>query len=135
MTNSDDYFGWLTVSDYCFRRLFRMPVSDDYSRLLFWMTSLDAYFRWLFQVTVPNDYLGCFRMTISDYCSRWIFWILVSDDFSGWLFVIPRLIRILATNSYFHGLFQPIIRLTGPTTDSILNDVFLLQDYGTDPPW
>ena len=125
----------MTVSDYCSRRLFRMPVSDDYSGLLFRMTILDAYFRWLFQMTVPNDYFRCLRMAVPDYCSRWIFWMFVSDDFSGWLFVIPRLILISATNSYFQFrfLFQPIIRLIGPTTDSFLNDGFLLQNYGPDP--
>ena len=88
-------------------------------------------------MTVPNDYFGCLRMTDSNYCYRLIFRMLVSDDFSEWLFVIPRLIHILATNSYFHGRFpfQPIIRLIGPTTDSIFNDGFLLQNCGPDPPW
>ena len=62
---------------------------------------------------------------------------LVSNDFSGWLFVIPRLTRILAANPYFHGRFpfQSIIRLIGPKTDLFLNDGFLLQNYGPDPPW
>ena len=48
----------------------------------------------------------------------------------------PRLTRVLAASPYFHGrfLFQPIIRLIGPTTDSFLNDGFLLQNYGPDPP-
>ena len=77
----------------------------------------EAYFRWLF------------RMTVSVYCS--------SNDYFGCLFVIPRLILILPTNSYFHGrfLFQPIIQLIGPTTDWFLNDGFLLHNYGPDPPW
>ena len=111
---------WMTVSDYCSRRLFRMPVSDDYSGFLFRMTVSDAYFRCLFQMTFPDDCSEwLFRMppkTVSDYCSRWIFWMLVSDEFSGWLFVIPRLIRILTTtvNSYFNQLFDwlvpPLIR-------------------------
>ena len=116
-----------------------MTILDDYFGLLFQRSISDACFRGLFQMTFPddclNDYFGCLRMTVSDYCSRWIFRRLVSDDFPGWLFVIPRLIRILATNSYFHGrfLFQPITQLIGPTTDSILNDCFLLQNYGPDP--
>ena len=140
MNNSDDYFGWLlriTVPEDCFGCLFQMTIPDYCSGWLFWMPISDAYFRWLFQMTVPNDYFGCLQMTVSDYCFRWTFWMLVSGDFSGWLFLIPWLIRILATNSYFHGrfLFQPIIRLIGPTTDSILNDVFLLQNYGPGPPW
>ena len=132
----------MTVSDFCSRRLFRMPVSDDYFGLLFRMTISNAYFRCLFQMTfiqmtVPNDYFGCLRMTVSDYCSRWIFWMLASENFSRWLFVIPRLISILATNPCFHGrfLFQPIVRLIRPTTDSFLNDGFLLQNYGPDPLW
>ena len=62
-----------------------MPVSVDYSGLLFRMTILDAYFRCLFQITFPD--VGCLRMTVSDYCSRWIFRMLVSNDFFGWLFV------------------------------------------------
>ena len=116
----------------------RVPISDDFSG-------------WLFRITVPDDYFGClFQMNIPDYCSGWLFRMPISDDFSRWLFritvpdeyfeclfVIPRLILILATNSYFHGRFlsQPIIRLIGPTTDSFLNDGFLLQNYGPDPPW
>ena len=74
---------------------------------------------------------------ISDDFSRWLFRNTVPDEYFGCLFVIPRLILILATNSYFHGrfLFQPIIGLIGPTTDSLLNDGFLLQNYGPDPPW
>ena len=110
----------MTVSDYCSRRLFRMPVSDDYSGFLFPMTVSDVYFRCLFQMTFPDDCSEwLFRMppkTVSDYCSRWIFWMLVSDEFSGWLFVIPQLIRILTTtvNSYFNQLFDwlvpPLIR-------------------------
>ena len=57
--------------------------------------------------------------------------------FTYWIFIISRLIRILATNLYFNGrfLFQPIIPLIGPTTDSILNDGFLLQNHGPDLPW
>ena len=108
-------------------------------------TIWDACFSWLFRMSVPDEYFGCLfqmtvarlRMTVSDYCSRRIFQILVSNDFSGWLFVIPRLIRILAANPYFHGqfLFQTIIRLIGPTTDSFLNDSFLLQNYGRDSPF
>ena len=102
-----------------------MTFMDDCSGWLFRMTIPDAYFRWLLQMTISDVYSGClFQMTFPDYCS-------------GWLFVIQRLIRILATNLYFHGqfLFQPIIRLIGPTTDSFLNDSFLLQNYGPDPPW
>ena len=92
------------------------------------MTFPDDCSEWLFRM-LPNDWFGLlFQINISDACS---------DDFFGWLFVIPLLIRILATNSYFHGrsLFQAIIRLIGPTTDSILNDGFLLQNHGPDPPW
>ena len=123
-------FSFKTISDACFSWLFRITVPDDYFGCLFEMTFPDDFSRWLFQMTV-----GCLRMTVSDYCSRWIFRMLVSNDFSGWLFVIPRLIRILAANPYIHGrfLFQPIIRLIGPTTDSFLNDGFLLQNYGPDP--
>ena len=97
----------MNILDDCFRWLFQMIFPDDCSRWLFRMTIPDAYFRWLFQMTVP-----------------------------GWLFVIQGLIQILATNLYFHGrfLFQPIIRLIGPTTDSFLNGGFLLQNYGPDPP-
>ena len=85
----------------------------------------DAYFRWLFRMTVPNDNFGC------------LFWMTFPDDCFGCLFVIPRLILILGTNSYFHGrfLFQAIIRLICPTIDSFLNDSFVLQNYGPDPPW
>ena len=41
------------------------------------------------------------------------------------------------TNLHFHGLFlfQPVVRLIGPTTDSFLNDGLLLQNYGPYPPW
>ena len=71
------------------------------------MTILDAYFRCLFQMTFPDDcwmppndrFRLLFQMNISDACFKWLF---------KWLFVIPRLIRILVTNPYFHGLFQPI---------------------------
>ena len=140
MTNSDDYFRWLfriTVPEDYFGCLFQMTIPGYCSGWLFRMPISDAYFRWIFQMTVPNDYFGCLRMTVSDYCSRWIFRMLVSDDFSGWLFVIPRLICILATNLCFHGrfLFQPIIWLIGPTTDSFLNGGFLRQNYGPNPPW
>ena len=124
MTDSDDYFGWLfrmTISDACFRWLFQMTIPDDYFRWLFRMPISDDCSRWLFRMTIPGAY---FQMTFPDECS-------------GWLFVIQRLIRILATNWYFHGrfLFQPIIRLIGPTTDSFLNDGFLLQNYDPDSPW
>ena len=85
--------------------MFRVPISDYFSG-------------WLFGITVPEDYFGClFQMTIPDYCSGWLFRMPISDDFSWWLFritvpdeyfgclfVIPRLILILATNSYFHGI-------------------------------
>ena len=104
----------MTVLDYCSGWLFRMPISDYFSRWLFRMTISGAYFsdfsRWPFRKTVPGKYFGC-------------------------LFVIPRLILILATNSYFHGrfLFQPIIRLIGPTIYLFLNDGFLLQNYGPIP--
>ena len=115
MTDSDKYFGWL----------FRITVSDDFFGWLFRMTISDHYSGCLFQMTVPDDYFG------------WLFRMPISDDFSRWLFVTQRLNRILATNSYFHGwfLFQPIIRLIGPMTDSFLNDGFLLQKYGPDLPW
>ena len=140
MTNSDDYFGWLfriTIPEDYFGCLFQKTIPGYCSGWLFRMPISDAYFRWIFQMTVPNDYFGCLRMTVSDYCSRWIFPMLVSDDFSGWLFVIPPMICILATNPCFHGrfLFQPIIRLIGPTTDSFLNGGFLLQNYDPNPPW
>ena len=131
--------------------LFQMTFPDNCFGSLFQMTISDACFRWLFRITVPDDYFGClfqmtfpddcsewlFRMPISDYFSRWLFRITVQDEYFGCLFVIPRLILILPTNSYFHGrfLFQPIIRLIGPTTDSFLNDGFQLQNYGPDPPW
>ena len=135
----------MNILDDCFRWLFRMTVPDDYSGCLFQMTVPDDCLEWLFRMTVPDEYFGwLFRMLISDDydCSGWLFqmpisddyfeWqfrIPISDDFSEWLFVIQQLIRILATNSYFHGrfLFQPIIRLIGPTTDSFLSDGFLLQ--------
>ena len=140
----DDSFRWLfwmTVSDYCSRRLFRMPVSDDYSGLLFRMTISDAYFRCLFQMNFPddssewlfrmppNDSFGLmFQMNISDACFRWLFRMTVRNSTTDF---------ILATNPCFHGrfLFQPIIRLIGPTTDSFLNGGFLLQSYGSNPPW
>ena len=132
-----------------------MTILDDCFGLLFQKIISDACFRWLFQVTVPDDYFEClFQMPISDDFSRWLFrmtisdaseWqfrITVPDEYFGCLFqmtcfIIPRLIRILATNLCFRGrfLFQPIIRLIGPTTDSFLNDGFLLQNYGPDPPW
>ena len=124
----DDWFRWLfwmTVLDDCFGCLFQMSFLDDCSRWLFRMTILDAYFRRLFQMTVLDDYSGrLFQMTFPDDCF-------------GWLILIQRLIHILATNLYFHGrfLFQPIIWLIGPTTDSFLNHGFLLQNYGPDPPW
>ena len=136
MTNSYDYFGWLfriTVPEDYFGCLFQMTIPGYCSGWLFRMPISDAYFRWLFQVTVPNDYFGCLRMTVSNYCSRWIFRMLVSDD----LFHNSTTDSYLTTNLCFRGrfLFQPIIRLIGPTTDSFLNDGFLLQNYGPDPPW
>ena len=96
----------------------------------------DAYFRWLFQMIV-----WCLRMTVSDYCSRWIFRILfqmtfqmtvrnsTTDSHFSDQSVFPRSI-----STYYTFLFQPIIRLIGATTDSFLNDGFLLQNYGSDPP-
>ena len=54
--------------------MFRMPVSDDFSR-------------WLFRIIVPYDYFGrLFWMLIPDYTSRWPFWITVPDDYFGCLF-------------------------------------------------
>ena len=138
---SDAYFRWLfrmAVSDFCSRWLFRIPFSDDSSGLLFRMTISDACFRLLFRITVPDDCSKwLFRMPISDDFFIWLFRITVPDEYFGCLFVIPGLILILATNSYFHGrfLFQPIIRLIGPTTDSFLNDGFLLKNYGPNAPW
>ena len=134
----------------CFGCLFQMTFPDECFGLLLQMT-IDVCFRWLFRFTVPDNYFGClfrmtfldacsellFRMPISDDFSRWLFRITVPDEYFGCLFVIPGLILILATNSYFHGrfLFQPIIRLIGPTTDSFLNDGFLLKNYGPNAPW
>ena len=135
----------------CFGCLFQTTFPDHCFGSLFQMTMSDSCFRWLFRITVPNDYFEClfqmtfpggcsewlFRMPISDDFSRWLFRITVPDEYFGCLFVIPRLILILPTNSYFHGrfLFQPIIRLMSPTTDSFLNDGFLLQNYGPDTTW
>ena len=101
-----------------------MPISDYCSRWLFRINIPDIYFRSLFQMTAPYNYSG------------WLFWMTSPDDCSGWLSVIQQLIRILVTSSYFHDrfLFQPIIRLIGPTTDLFLNDGFRLQNYGTDSP-
>ena len=114
-----------------------MPVSVDYSGLLFQMTIFDAYFRCLFQMTFPDD----FSRWLSD-ASELLFQITVPDEYFGCFFQMTfpddcsfaRLIRVLAVSPYFHGrfLFQPIIRLIGPTTDSFLSDGFLLQNYG--PP-
>ena len=120
-------FSFKTISDTCFSWLFRITVLDDYFGCLFQMPISDDFSRWL-----PDA-----SEWLSDYCSRWIFRMLASNDFSGWLLVIPRLILILAANPYFHGrfLFQPIIRLIGPTADLFLNGGFLLQNYGPDPPW
>ena len=128
-----------------------MPISDDFSGWLFRITVPDEYFGCLFQMTIPDYYSEClFQMTFPDNCSEWLFRMPISDDFSrrlfritvpdeylGCLFVILRLILILPTNSYFHGrfLFQPIIRLIGPTTDSFLNGGFLLQNFDPDLPW
>ena len=91
-------FSFKTISDTCFSWLFRITVLDDYFGCLFQMPISDDFSRWLsdasewpFQITVPDEYFGS--------CFKWLF---------KWLFVIPRLIRILVTNPYFHGLFQPI---------------------------
>ena len=83
----------MTVSDYCSRRLFRMPVSDGYSGLLFRMTISNAYFRCLFQMTFPDDcsewlfrmppndsFELLFQMNISDACFRWLFRITVHNS-------------------------------------------------------
>ena len=124
----------------CFGCLFQMTFPDGCFGFLFQMTLSNTFFRWLFRITitVPDDCSKwLFRMPISDDFSRWLFRITVPDEYFGCLFVIPGLILILATNSYFHVRFpfQPIIRLIGPTTDSFLNDGFLLQNYGPNPPW
>ena len=123
----------ISIKIYSIQKWWRMI----YFIFLSQMTDSDEYFGWLFRMTVSDDFSRwLFQMTISDDYSRCLFQMTFSDDCSGWLFLIQRLIQILATNLYFHGrfLFQPIIRLIGPTTDSFLNDGFLLQNYGPDPP-
>ena len=143
---------WFGSMFQCFRCLFQMTFPDDCFGSLFQMTinCCDIHFtyillhmanllnRWLFRMRVSDDCSEwLFRMPISADFSRWLVWITVPDEHFGCLFVIPRLILISPTNSYFHirFLFQPIIRLIGPTTDSFWNDGFLLQNYGPDPPW
>ena len=120
---SDDYFGWLTVSDCCFRRLFRMPVSDYCFRRLFRVTSLDAYFRCLFQMTFPgdcseglfgmppNDCFGLlFQMNISDTCFRWLFRMTVrnstTDSYFSNQFVFPRPISANHSTDWSHNWFD-----------------------------
>ena len=146
---SDAFFRWLflkIVSSYGSKWLFRMTISDAY------FTVPDDYFGCLFQMTFPDDDSD---ITIQDYFG--LFWMTIPNDWFAWLyrpeeekwkwglnhllfkrrlrsrpFVIPRPLRISATNLYFHGrfLFQPII---GLPTDWFLNDGFLMQNYGPDP--
>ena len=136
MTDSDDYFGWLfrmTVMDACFRWLFRMTVL---------VTISDGYFRCLIQVTVPDNYLGwLFRMLISDDCSRWLFRILFRCLF---LTTVRMTVRDSTTDLYFSDQFifpRPIRISTNHSADwyhdwfLFLNDGFLLQNYGPNPPW
>ena len=59
---------------------------------------------------------------------RWLFRMTVrnstTDSYFSDQFVFPR--SILISSNHW---------LIGPTTDSILNDGFLLQNHGPDPPW
>ena len=126
-------FSFKTISDTCFSWLFRITVLDDYFGCLFQMPISDDFSRWLsdasewpFQVTVPDEYFGClfqmtFQMTVRNS---------TTDSYFSDQSVFPRSI-----STYYTFLFQPIIRrLIGATTDSFLNDGFLLQNYGSDPP-
>ena len=96
-----------------------MPVSVDFSGLLFRMTILDAYFRCLFQMTFPDDCRmppnDCFRllfqMNISDACFKWLFRMTVgnstTDSYFSGQSVFPRSIPISTYHStdWSHGRF------------------------------
>ena len=115
----------MTISDACFRLLFRMTVR---------ITIEDVYFGWPFGMTIPDDWSAWIYRPEGAKWKQSLDYLLFKGRFQSRSFVIPWPFRILATNSYFYGrfLFQTII---GTTTDSFLNDVFLLQNYGPDPPW
>ena len=152
MTFPDDCFGLLfrmTISENAyFRRLFQMALPDDNFGWLFRMTVPDDYFEWLFWMPISKDFSRwlfrmTIRMTVLDYCSRWLFRMPVSDDFSRWLFVIPRPFCNSTTDSSFNEqfVFPRLIPISSnhsidwPTTDSFLNDGFLLQNYDPGPPF
>ena len=125
-----------------------MPVSVDYSGLLFRMTILDAYFRCLFQMTFPDDCRmppnDCFRllfqMNISDACFKWLFRMTVgnstTDSYFSGQSVFPRSIPISTYHStdWSHGKFVFEGRLsTGelwPRSPLILIMAFRCDIYG-----
>ena len=106
MTILDDRFGLLlqmTISDACFRWLFRIIVQDDYFGCLFQMTFPDDCSEWLFPIP-PNGCFGLlFQMNIPDVCFRWLFRITfrnsTTDSYLSDQFVFPISIPISTNHS------------------------------------